>query len=108
MGLISVAAFRAHPGKEPELRRVIADRLPLLRGLGLATERPEILMRSAGGPEGPVLVSVSEWVDQEAIDRAHGLPEVHALWARFAACCDWVRLETLPECGEDFATFEAV
>lgn len=111
MGLVSIAAFRAHPGKEAELRRVIADRLPLLRGLGLATDRPDILLRSrgsTGAKGGEVLVSISEWVSQEAIDRAHRMPEVHALWGRFAACSDWVKLETLPECGEDFATFEAV
>ena len=35
MGQIVIAAFRPKPGMEEKLLKVIADRLPLLRGLGL-------------------------------------------------------------------------
>ncbi len=49
MGMISVAAFRPRPGREKELLDVLADRLPLLRRLGLATQRDAILMRSRDG-----------------------------------------------------------
>lgn len=104
MGLISVAAFKAKPGKEGELLRVIADRLPLLHKLGLATDRKDILMRSRGG----VIISVSEWVSDEAIEEAHQTPEVLAMWDQFAACSDFVKLETLPEICQEFATFEAI
>ncbi|MEZ6235493.1 MAG: antibiotic biosynthesis monooxygenase [Phycisphaerales bacterium] len=104
MGLISVAAFRPRAGQEAALTRVLDDRLPLLRSLGLATERGEVRMRSADG----VVVSVSEWASQEAVDRAHQTPEVHELWARFDACSTFVRLRELGEAGEMFATFEAV
>lgn len=104
MGQVSVAAFRPRAGKESELLAVIADRLPLLRRLGLATDRPEITMRAAGG----VIVHISEWTSSEAIDRAHQTPEVLALWSRFDACSEYVRLTTLDEAHEPFATFEAV
>jgi len=104
MGRISVAAFRPKTGMEDELRRVIADRLPLLRRLGMATEREPILMRSTEG----VVIQVSEWTDDEAIARAHEAPEVLELWRRFDACCTCVRLDTLAESHDDFATFEAV
>lgn len=104
MGQISIAAFRPHVGKEAELLAAIADRLPLLRRLGLATERADILLRSRDG----VIVSISEWTSLEAIDRAHKTPEVLALWQRFAACCEPVRLNTLSESAEMFATLEAV
>jgi quinol monooxygenase YgiN len=104
MGLISIAAFRPHPGKEQDLLDVIADRLPLLRRLGLATDRPDILVRSREG----VIITISEWASHEAIDTAHKTPEVHELWGRFAACADYVKLDTLAECHEDFATFEAI
>ncbi|MCA9312273.1 MAG: hypothetical protein KDA21_13750 [Phycisphaerales bacterium] len=104
MGLVTIAAFEPRPGQESELRAVIADRLPLLRRLGLATQRPAITLRSRAG----VLIKISEWVDEDAIRRAHETPEVLALWHRFDACSRYVRLDTLAECGEDFATFEAV
>lgn len=104
MGKISIAAFTPKPGKEDELLAVIADRLPLLRRLGFATDRTDILMRSRDG----VIIQVSEWVSDDAIRRAHETPEVLALWKRFAACGRYVKLETLPETRDDFATFDPI
>src|SRR5215813_11492640 len=104
MGRITIAAFKPKPGSERELLGVIGDRLPLLRRLGLATQREHILMRSREG----VIVEVSEWVSDEAIDKAHKTPEVLALWGRFDACCAYVKLDTLAETHEDFATFDAI
>jgi len=45
---------------------------------------------------------------EAAIERAHHTPEVLELWKRVDACCDYVRLDTLAEARQDFATFEAV
>lgn len=104
MGRITIAAFRPRVGKERELLCVIADRLPLLRRLGLATARAPILMRSRDG----VILEVSEWVDDAAIERAHHTPEVLELWTRFDACCEYVSLRSLAEASEDFATFEGI
>ncbi len=104
MGKISVAAFKAKPTKEEELLQVIADRLPLLRRLGLATERPAILMRSREG----AVIQICEWANNEAIEKAHQTPEVLALWDRFDACSTYVKLESLAETHEDFATFDVI
>lgn len=104
MGLISIAAFRPKQGMEADLIQVIDDRLPLLRRLRLATDRPEIRCRSKDG----IIITISEWVDQAAIDAAHQNPEVLALWGRFAACCEWVKLQDITECRADFATFAAM
>lgn len=104
MGRVSIAAFRPHPGREAELLGVLDDRLPLLRRLGLATARAEVRIRSRDG----VIVSISEWSSEEAIDRAHRTPEVLALWARFDACCGYVTLAELAEAREHFATFVPV
>jgi quinol monooxygenase YgiN len=104
MGRITIAAFKPHAGKETQLLAVIADRLPLLRRLGLATERAHIVARARDG----TILEVSEWVSDEAIERAHSTPEVLALWARFDECCEHVRLAVLEEASELFATFEAV
>jgi len=104
MGRISIAAFKANPGKEGDLLAVLDDRLPLLRRLGLATNRAPINCRTKDG----VIISISEWVSDEAIDKAHHTPEVLALWNRFFACCTWVKLDTLAESHDDFATFDAI
>ncbi|MCH8822912.1 MAG: hypothetical protein IH984_05315 [Planctomycetes bacterium] len=104
MGLISIAAFKPKPGMEDELLKVIEDRIPLLRSLGMITERKPINMRSSEG----VFVHVSEWVDDDAISRAHSNPDVLALWQRFDDCCEFVKLDSLSESHNDFATFTAI
>lgn len=104
MGRISVAAFKPKAGKESELLQVITDRLPLLRRLGMVTDREPVLMRSKDG----VIIQVSEWIDDEAIGKAHKTPEVLELWKRFDACSTYVKLDSLTESHEDFATFDAI
>ena len=104
MGQIVLAAFKPKPGKQEELMRVIADRLPLLRRLGLATDRENITMRASNG----TIIDVSEWRDEAAIKLAHNTPEVLNLWQRFEACSEYVKLESLDEIHHDFATFESV
>ncbi len=104
MGQVVIAAFKPKPGKQEELLRVVAGRLPLLRRLGLATDRVNITMRAANG----TIIDVSEWTDEAAIARAHETPEVLELWERYETCCEYVKLESLDEIGLDFATFESV
>lgn len=104
MGRIVIAAFRPHPGKEDELLSVIRDRLPLLRRLGMATDRQSITMRAGDG----AILEISEWVDDAAIERAHAHPEVLALWERFEACSEYVGLRTIDETAGPFPTFSAV
>lgn len=104
MGQIVIAAFKPKAGKEDELKQVIADRLPLLRQLGLAADRVNITMRSKNG----TIIDVSEWVDDDAIKRAHETPEILDLWKRFDECSEYVKLESLDEINMEFACFESV
>ncbi len=104
MGQVVIAAFKSKPEQEQELLQVIADRLPLLRRLGLATDRASITLRSKNG----TVIDVSEWVDENAVARAHETPEVIELWKRFEACSEYVKLNSLDEIDEDFATFSSV
>ena len=104
MGRIVIAVFKPNPGQEEQLKQVIADRLPLLRGLGLATDRINITMQASNGE----ILDVSEWVDDAAIDRAHESPEVMKHWERYEECCEYVELKSLAEAGHMFSTFDAV
>jgi hypothetical protein len=104
MGRIVIAAFRPKPERERELLAVLKTRLPLLRRLGLAMQRENITMRAKNG----TVIDVSEWVDEHAIERAHSDAEVLQLWKRFEECCSYVKLDSLAEAHDDFATFEAI
>ncbi len=104
MSVIVIACFRPNAGKESELLAVIRDHQPILRSQGLVTDRAATVMRAADG----TIVEVFEWKSQAAIEAAHSNPEVHKLWARFEAVCDYVPLNAIPESGQMFPGFAAV
>lgn len=104
MGVISFAAFRPHADKDADLLEVIAGRLPLLRRLGLATDREHIVVRTPSG----IIIEVSEWVSKAAIDAAHRTPEVQALWARFDECSQYVTPNDAHEFDAMFPSSRAV
>ena len=99
-GEMVIVGYRPHPGQAAELERLVADHVPILRRLGLATDRPALAMRAADG----TVIEVFEW-QPGGIERAHADPQAGALWARFAAVCDYVPLRELPEFGAMFALF---
>ena len=104
MGVMVICAFRPKLGKAADLLEVVRDHLPILRRLGLATDRPTLAMKAKDG----TIVEVFEWVSEEAIRNAHGNPEVLALWQRYEACSDYIKLNEVPETAEMFAGYEPI
>jgi hypothetical protein len=104
MGVMVMALFRPKAGKAGELMACMGDHLPVLRARGLATDRPSLVLRAKDG----TLVEIFEWHSHAAIEAAHADPEVGKLWARYAACCDYVTLADLAESGAMFPEFELV
>jgi len=100
MGDMVIVAYRPKPGQDDALLALVRDHVPFLRRLGLATDRPALTMRGAGG----VIVEVFEWAEG-AVAKAHEHPDIQAMWGRYAAVCDYVPLRDLPEASEMFATF---
>ena len=76
-----LAVYRPKPGKAEALDRLMIEHLPILRAEGLATDHPATVLKAADG----TVVEIFEWVSKDAIDRAHAIPAVMALWARFGA-----------------------
>lgn len=104
MGRFVIVAYRPKPGKEDALAAAVRKHLDVLRAEQLVTDRPAYVMRAADGS----LLEVFEWRSAEAIEQAHGNPAVQALWAEFAAVCDYVPLASIPEAQRMFAEFDAV
>ena len=104
MGVMVMALFRPKPGRESDLMACMRDHLPVLRSQGLATDRPNLILRASDG----TLVEIFEWVSQEAIDAAHGNAEVGKLWERYAQCCEYVTLADLAEAKAMFPSFDLV
>jgi hypothetical protein len=103
MGDMVIVAYRPKAGYEDDLLSLTREHVPELRRLGLATERPTLAMRSKDG----IIVEVFEWQDG-AIQTAHTNPDVLSMWKRYAAVCDYVPLNELPETKDMFAQFEPI
>ncbi len=99
-----IVAYRPKPGQEDVLLSELRDHAHFLRSEGLATDRPATLMRAKDG----AMIEIFEWASPAAIEQAHANPRVQAMWARFAACCDYAPLNSLAEAGDMFAEFEPV
>lgn len=101
---IVIALYRPHEGCDAELRDLIREHVPLLRRLGLATDRPAALCRSEDG----TYLELFEWTSAEAAQRAHEHPEVARVWEPMGAIADFVTLGSLPEASRPFPHFRPV
>jgi hypothetical protein len=104
MGRFVIVAYRPFPGKEERLLELTREHLPILRGEGLATDRPSYVMRATDG----TIIEVFEWKSAEAIAAAHQNPVWQAMCGRYSEACEYIRLESLAECKNMFAEFDSV
>jgi hypothetical protein len=104
MGVMVIASFRPKPGMTAALDACTREHLPILRAQGLATDRPSVVLRAGDGS----LLEIFEWVSEAAIESAHANPAVHALWERYAACCEYITLGDLAEAKTMFPSFTLV
>jgi hypothetical protein len=104
MGHLVIACYRPKPGQGQALLACVRDHLPALRREGLVTDRPSVVLRAKDG----TLLELFEWASAAAEASARGNPAVQAVWGRFFAVCDCVRLADLAESAETFPHFEPV
>ncbi len=103
MGDMVIVAYRPNPGCEEALLALTREHVPILRALGLATDRAPLALRAKDG----VIVEVFEW-RPGAIAKAHDNPEVLAMWRRYDAVCEYMPLKDLSEAKDLFAQFEPI
>ncbi|HEY8020857.1 MAG TPA: hypothetical protein VIH93_07135 [Thermoanaerobaculia bacterium] len=104
MAVMVIVAYRPRPGKESLLLELTREHVPILRGQGLATDRPDYAMRSADG----TIVEVFEWRSKQAIEAAHTNPVVLKMWERYAEACEYTPLVNVKEASDLFAEFEPI
>ena len=99
-----IALYRPHPGKDTELRKLIAQHLPVLRRLELVTDRAAIVMKAKDG----TYIEIFEWRTAESADLAHQLPEVAQVWEAMGKIADFPKIAELEEIQEHFPHFQPV
>ena len=78
--------YRPIRGKEEELLTLIKRHWPALHRAGLATFERALVYRASDRHTGrEFFVEIFSWRDQAAIDSAHQLPEVMAIWEPMSA-----------------------
>ncbi len=102
MGIHVLAVYRPKDERQAELDALVVDHVPRLRRLGLATDHQSTVLKASDG----TIIEHFEWVDQAAIDKAHGHPDVLEMWASFDACCEYGTLADLPNAAAMFPEFE--
>jgi hypothetical protein len=104
MGRITISVYKAKPGKDDALLKLVHEHLPILKTQHLVTDRRPVVMRAADGS----IVEIFEWASRKAIDEAHTNPEVQKLWGRFGEVCDFDIPVNVQEFHNMFSEFEPI
>jgi hypothetical protein len=85
----SIAHYRVKPGHEDEFLAILDGHGSTLRELGLVTDREvEVYVGAEKGIDGPLVIEVFDWVDEDASARAHTHPQVSKVWESMGPLCE--------------------
>lgn len=101
---IVMSLYRPHPGKDAELRALIARHIPALRKAKLITDRTAMLMRSSNG----TYIEVFEWNDEGGSRKAHETQSIQSIWGEMMRIAEFPSLDSLDESKGRFPHFEPV
>lgn len=84
-----ICTFRVKPDAVGTFEALLTGHWATLRDLEMVTDTPEQLFVGVDhqGDE-PVFVSIFEWINAEAADRAHDHPDVADIWEAMQPCCE--------------------
>lgn len=73
---------------EEQFRELLAKHWPTFEQLGLVADEPaHLILRGRDKERGLFYVETFPWANADAMNRAHSLPEVAAVWEPMANCC---------------------
>ncbi len=85
---ITLCRYWVKKDKEPQFRKLLDQHWPTFQRLGLVTATPpHLVLRGEDKERGIFYVEVFPWKDADAMQRAHSLPEVAAVWEPMGECC---------------------
>lgn len=84
-----ICTFRIRPNALEEFNTLLSRHWPQLHELGLVTDTSEQNFISESSETGhPTIVSIFEWVDSAASDRAHEHADVAEIWEAMEPLCE--------------------
>lgn len=86
--LITLCRYWVKADREAELRKLLEQHWPTFQKLGLVADHPpHLVFRGEDKDRGVYYVETFPWKDTAAMERAHTLPEVMAIWGPMGECC---------------------
>jgi len=91
-----ICKFVVKPGKEEEMKGLLAKHWPTLHRLGMTTDEPARVYQGVAAPEGErshdlganVFVEIFSWKDRRQSSLAHQSPDVLPVWEPMGAICE--------------------
>jgi hypothetical protein len=85
---ITLCRYWVKAEKEAEFKALLKQHWPTFEKLGLvAASPPHLIFRGEDKEKGIFYVETFPWTDPSAMQRAHSLPEVAAIWEPMGNCC---------------------
>jgi hypothetical protein len=102
--IMAFATYKAKPGKHAELLALVKRHVPVLRELGLISDKGTYLAVS----EDQTIVEVFEWISTNAIRAAHQHPAMTDLWEKMSVIAEFPPMSALKESKKPFPGFETI
>lgn len=85
---VTLCRYWVKPDQEQRFRELLSKHWPVFSELGLvANDPPHLIFRGEDKERGIFYVETFAWKDAGAMERAHSLPEVMAIWGPMGECC---------------------
>jgi hypothetical protein len=98
---ITLCRYWVKAGKEAEFTALLDKHWPTFQRLGLVSdEPPHLIFRGEDKERGVFYVETFPWKDEEAMGRAHSLPEVASIWEPMGVCCSSMEFPTVEQVVE--------
>ncbi len=88
MSNITLCRFWVKAEREDAFKVLLENHWPTFQKLDLVNDAvPHLVFRGEDKERGVFYVETFPWKDEDAMKRAHSLPEVAAIWEPMADCC---------------------
>lgn len=93
---ITLCRYWVKAEKEPEFRELLKAHWPVFESLDLIDSKsPHLIFRGEDKERGVFYVETFPWKNAAAVDRAHTMPEVGAVWGPMGECCTSMEFPTV-------------
>jgi hypothetical protein len=101
---IALILYSPRKGRKQELIEMLQHNIPVMRKLGLVTDREQIL---AGTKDGSI-IQIFEWKSQDSQEQAMAHPVVQEMWLKAGNISEFQKPAAVAEFNEVFSMFKTI